>query len=121
MTFKPKVTYYSAMDFILYLTEDVSYRTEYVDSLLEILWHPQEDRMVGVKVSNVQLINRWFDNGDHKELHLDKFMRCAMGLTPHDGYALAQAAARYCHACEVFGGTLIPDTTRRSMKALGDA
>ena len=48
--FKPCARYYEAMDIILYLKEDVSYRADRVDSWLTLLWHPYEERAVGVKL-----------------------------------------------------------------------
>jgi hypothetical protein len=48
--FKPCAHYYSAMDHVLYLREDVSYRAERVDRFLSLLRHPHEERLVGLKV-----------------------------------------------------------------------
>ena len=49
--FKPRATYYPAMDWLLVLFEDVPYRA---DSLsvgdIDILWHPHENKIVGVKI-----------------------------------------------------------------------
>ena len=48
--FQPCAHYYEAMDVVLYLQEDVSYRADRVDGFLTLLWHPQEDRAIGVKL-----------------------------------------------------------------------
>jgi hypothetical protein len=48
--FQPCAHYYDAMDSVLYLQEDVSYRADRVDTFLTLLWHPQDDRVVGVKL-----------------------------------------------------------------------
>lgn len=48
--FQPCAHYYEAMDSVLYLQEDVSYRADRVDPFLTLLWHPQDDRVVGVKL-----------------------------------------------------------------------
>ncbi len=48
--FDPYARYYEAMDVVLYLQEDVSYRADRVDGYLTLLWHPHEDRAIGVKL-----------------------------------------------------------------------
>jgi hypothetical protein len=42
--------YYEAMDCVIYLNDDVSYRADRVDAFLTLLWHPEDDRAVGVKL-----------------------------------------------------------------------
>ena len=48
--FAPIARYYPSMDFVIYLKEDCSYRADRVDSFLTVLWHPYEQKLVGVKV-----------------------------------------------------------------------
>ncbi len=50
-TFTPGVTYHCGMDWLLLLTEDVSYRADpLVPGVVDVLWHPHEDRIVGLKI-----------------------------------------------------------------------
>lgn len=51
MPFKPSARYYQAMDHLLYLNEDCSYRSQWIDPTLDVLLHPYEDRIVGAKIS----------------------------------------------------------------------
>jgi hypothetical protein len=48
--FKPAARYYPEMDHMLFLREDCSYRAERVGPFLDLLWHPDEDRVVGIKL-----------------------------------------------------------------------
>jgi len=48
--FTPGAMYYPPMDCIIYLREDTSYRADRVDQFMTILWHPHDDRAVGVKI-----------------------------------------------------------------------
>jgi hypothetical protein len=48
--FKPTVKYIEAIDSMLFLREDCFYRAEYVDEYLSLLWHPSEERVVGVQL-----------------------------------------------------------------------
>ncbi len=42
------------MDQLFYLSEDVSYRSEQlIPGVVEVLWHPDEDRVVGIKIWDV--------------------------------------------------------------------
>jgi hypothetical protein len=54
--FEPVARYYGSMDFLLFLKEDVSYRADRVDPFLTVLWHPEEDRLVGVKLKGFRFI-----------------------------------------------------------------
>ena len=54
--FEPVAKYYKNMDFMLYLTEDCSYRADRVGQFLTILLHPTEDRAVGVKLKGFRFI-----------------------------------------------------------------
>jgi hypothetical protein len=48
--------YYDPMDYILYIEEDTSYRADRVDRFLTLLWHPYEDRAIGVKLKGFRFI-----------------------------------------------------------------
>jgi|HubBroStandDraft_1064217.scaffolds.fasta_scaffold00104_23 hypothetical protein len=54
--FEPCARYYDAMDFLLYLQEDLSYRADRVDHYLTLLWHPLEDRAIGVKLKGFRYL-----------------------------------------------------------------
>jgi len=53
--FRP-TRYFSAIDAMIYLREDVSYRAERVDPFLTVLWHPTEERLVGVKLKGFRFL-----------------------------------------------------------------
>lgn len=55
-SFLPMARYYSPMDFLLYLNEDVSYRAERVDPFLTVLWHPVDEKLVGIKLKGFRFI-----------------------------------------------------------------
>jgi hypothetical protein len=58
--FKPCAYYMpEPMDWLVILMEDVSYRSEPTGGPFEILWHPYEDRIVGVKIMAIS----WFEHG----------------------------------------------------------
>lgn len=50
--------YYPSVDFLLYLAEDLSYRADRVDEALTVLWHPYEDRLVGLKLKGFSALLR---------------------------------------------------------------
>jgi hypothetical protein len=54
--FEPCASYSAPMDQIVYLREDVSYRADRVDQFLTILWHPQEERVVGIKLKGIRFL-----------------------------------------------------------------
>jgi hypothetical protein len=54
--FQACARYYEAMDFILYLREDLPYRADRVDRFLTLLWHPSEDRAIGVKLKGFRYL-----------------------------------------------------------------
>lgn len=54
--FKPSARYYEAMDVVLFLQEDLSYRADRVDAHLTLLWHPHEDRAIGVKLKGFRVL-----------------------------------------------------------------
>lgn len=55
--FKPTTRYYQAMDMILCTAEDVSYRSQPVSDRLEVLWHPTERYLVGLKVTHAKRVH----------------------------------------------------------------
>src|SRR5665213_2372823 len=54
--FQECARYYEPMDFVLYLREDLPYRADRVDSFLTLLWHPHEDRAIGVKLKGFRYL-----------------------------------------------------------------
>jgi hypothetical protein len=54
--FRPVAKYFPAMDFLIYLREDVSYRAVRLDQYRTVLLHPQEDRAVGVKLKGMRFV-----------------------------------------------------------------
>jgi hypothetical protein len=48
--------YYAPMDSVLYLREDVSYRADRIDAFLTLLWHPYEERAVGLKIKGFRFL-----------------------------------------------------------------
>lgn len=56
-TFKPTTRYFQAMDQILCAVEDVSYRSQPVSDRLEVLWHPTERYLVGLKITHAKRVH----------------------------------------------------------------
>lgn len=54
--FFPVARFHPEMDIIQYLTEDCSYRAERVDGTLTLLWHPYEQRLVGVAIKGFHFL-----------------------------------------------------------------
>ncbi|MGA8991302.1 MAG: hypothetical protein WB500_13150 [Rhodoplanes sp.] len=54
--FRPAAKYIPAMDCLIYLREDVSYRAVRLDPYRTVLLHPQEDRPVGVKLKGMRFV-----------------------------------------------------------------
>jgi hypothetical protein len=54
--FTPSARYYEPMDYILYLEADTAYRADRVDRFLTLLWHPYEERAIGVKLKGFRFI-----------------------------------------------------------------
>ncbi len=48
--FEACARYYEPMDCVIYLREDVAYRADRIDDFLTLLWHPHDDKAVGVKI-----------------------------------------------------------------------
>lgn len=51
--FTPGVHRYPELDWTIYLTEDVSYIANEIDTFLTLLWHSDEPRLVGIKLSTL--------------------------------------------------------------------
>jgi hypothetical protein len=56
--FKPTTRYYQALDMILCAHEDVTYRSQTVGDSLEVLWHPTERYLVGIKILHAKRVYR---------------------------------------------------------------
>lgn len=54
--FKPSARYYAPMDYIMYVEEDIACRADRVDKFLTLLWHPYEERAIGVKIKGVRFL-----------------------------------------------------------------
>ncbi len=54
--FEPCARYSAPMDCVIYLREDEPYRADRVDGFLTILWHPQDDRVIGVKIKGMRFL-----------------------------------------------------------------
>lgn len=54
--FEPRVWFDREMDQLIYLHEDCSFRTDRVDPFLTLLWHPQEERLVGIKLKGIRSV-----------------------------------------------------------------
>lgn len=54
--FKPVARYYEAMDCVIYLLEDLAYSADRVDGFLTLLWHPHEERLIGVKLKGFRFL-----------------------------------------------------------------
>lgn len=61
--FRPVARYYPAMDHLLYLNEDCTYRADRVDEWLTLLWHPYKWELVGIKLKGIRAIFREFLTG----------------------------------------------------------
>lgn len=48
--------YFSAMDFLLYVKEDCNYVEDRIDRRLTLLWHPYEERAVGVRIKGYRAV-----------------------------------------------------------------
>lgn len=54
--FKPTVWFDREMDQLVYLHEDCSFRTDRVDPFLTLLWHPQTEDIVGIKLKGIRSV-----------------------------------------------------------------
>jgi len=55
--FKPVARYFAAMDCLIYLQEECSYRSVRVNSRATVLLYPSEDRPVGVKLKGMHYMH----------------------------------------------------------------
>jgi hypothetical protein len=44
------------MDCVIYLQQDLAYRADRVDGFLTLLWHPDQDALIGVKIKGFRWI-----------------------------------------------------------------
>lgn len=87
--FVPGARYYADLDYLLYMQECRSYRADRVDDFLTVLWHPDEDRLIGVKFKGWRLM---FDELKEKMGWEDEdFFPLVKALE----YGLVEAIARY--------------------------
>lgn len=59
--FRPAAKYFAAMDCLIYLREDCSYRAIRLDQMRTVLLHPYEDRAVGVKLKGLKFVKHKLD------------------------------------------------------------
>ena len=55
-SFEAFARYLPAMDFLLYVKEDCSYVEERIDGRLTLLWHPEDDRVVGIRIKGFRAL-----------------------------------------------------------------
>lgn len=80
----PDTRYYQAIDSVLCLVEDVPYRSEFINDCLEVLWHPEERRLVGLKIRHAKKVHRGL-SGWPKDRPLSLLvMTCAAILDSRD-------------------------------------
>jgi len=94
--FEPAAQYHAAMDCVIYIKEDVAYRADRVDGYLTLLWHPREDRIVGVKLkgfcwlyTRVRALRRPFPPGDSAVGFIPLIQVLETALTARLGQILA--------------------------------
>jgi len=81
--FAPCARYYEDMDVLLYLEEDIPYRADRVDTFLTLLWHPEKEEAVGVKLKGFRFLFRRIQailKADGKTLNDGKFLRMITAL-----------------------------------------
>lgn len=66
-SFKPVARYYKAMDYLLYVEEDCSFRSDRVDPLLTLLWHPYDDKLVGLMLKGFRAFMHEIEPGIAKD------------------------------------------------------
>lgn len=54
--FSQVARYFRNMDFLLFLTKDCSYRADRIDHFLTLLWDPEKDVAVGVKLKGFRFL-----------------------------------------------------------------
>lgn len=123
--FAPVARYYSAMDLVMYLREDCSYRADRVDMWLTLLWHPYEDVLVGIKLKGVRFL---FDRvkqivglRDDDFLPLVSLLEAALvgGMTESalEGLADGRMEKLYEQAREIARDVRLPATELRRVAA----
>lgn len=55
-SFEPFARYLPAMDFLLYVKEDCSYVEERIDGRLTLLWHPQGEPAIGIRIKGFKAL-----------------------------------------------------------------
>lgn len=80
--FQACARYYEPMDFLLYLREDLPYRADRVDSFLTLLWHPHEERAIGVKLKGFRFLFQ----------QLQAIVRAQGGALPENGFPTLMSA-----------------------------
>lgn len=112
--FAPGVKYYPNMDYLIYKQEAGSYRADRVDAFLTVLWHPTEDRLIGVKLKSwrllLQKVAAAFDLKPEFEFPLVKALEFALaeefakevmtnfdGRSPSERYRRAQLYSEAIH------------------------
>jgi hypothetical protein len=73
-TFEPCASYSAALDQIVYLKEDVSSRADRVDQFLTILWHPHEERVVGIKIKGIRYLFECLRTESDKDVPEEAFL-----------------------------------------------
>lgn len=72
--FSERVWFDSEMDQLVFLREDVSFRADRVDEYLTLLWHPYEERLVGLKLKGIQskfdVVVKASGHGNHTDMPL---------------------------------------------------
>jgi hypothetical protein len=56
LDFEACAHYYPAMDCVIFLQEDVPYRADRVDEFITILWRPDRDEVVGLKIKGFRFL-----------------------------------------------------------------
>jgi hypothetical protein len=110
--FSPKACYHRSMDFLIYLNEDCSYRADRVDQFLTLLWHPHEERLVGIKLKGFLALflaaNVFLESSSERPIPLAqvlKFLECRLEMWLKDGLLdkleLDRLRARYEKAIQL--------------------
>lgn len=56
LAFEPSAQYYAPLDCVIFLQEDLPYRADRVDEFITILWHPTDDRTIGLKIKGFRFL-----------------------------------------------------------------
>lgn len=85
--FSPVSRYYQAIDAVLCVAEDVSYRSQPVNRFLEVLWHPSERYLVGIKILHAKRIYSTFTEWPKDRPMGLLFMVCAAFMEAGNDHA----------------------------------